>query len=250
MFDLSYKYKQPKVLLTTQNAKTIKGEDLGYKTLICYMSPHKQNTFGRNLCPKATAGCMASCLFTAGRGRFSNVKIGRLRKSEFFLSNKDLFMEQLVTEINTAVRNKKDKQICVRLNGTTDVPFENIKVGKFDNIMSMFPDIQFYDYTKVFARLKKELPKNYHLTFSRAETETNHKESLLALQMGFNVAVVFNVKDETELPSTYMGFKVINGDMHDLVFKHKTNNGKGIIVGLKAKGMAKKDTSGFVVTDF
>lgn len=246
MFDLSYKYKQPKVLLTTQNAKTIKGEDLGYKTLICYMSPHKQNTFGRNLCPKATAGCMASCLFTAGRGRFSNVKIGRLRKSEFFLSNKDLFMEQLVTEINKAVRNKKDKQICVRLNGTTDVPFENIKVGKFDNIMSMFPDVQFYDYTKVFARLKKELPKNYHLTFSRAETETNHKESLLALQMGFNVAVVFNVKDETELPSTYMGFKVINGDMHDLTFLHDKNT----IIGLKAKGMAKKDTSGFVVTDF
>jgi hypothetical protein len=246
MFDLSYKYKQPKVLLTTQNAKTIKGEDLGYKTLICYMSPHKQNTFGRNLCPKATAGCMASCLFTAGRGRFSNVKIGRLRKSEFFLSNKDLFMEQLVTEITKAVRNKKDKQICVRLNGTTDVPFENIKVGKFDNIMSMFPDVQFYDYTKVFARLKKELPKNYHLTFSRAETETNHKESLLALQMGFNVAVVFNVKDETELPTTYMGFKVINGDMHDLTFLHDKNT----IIGLKAKGMAKKDTSGFVVTDF
>jgi hypothetical protein len=246
MFDLSYTYKQPKVLLTTQNAKTIKGEDLGYKTLICYMSPHKQNTFGRNLCPKATAGCMASCLFTAGRGRFSNVKIGRLRKSEFFLSNKDLFMEQLVTEIEKAVRNKKDKNICVRLNGTTDVPFENIKVGGFDNIMSMFPNVQFYDYTKVFARLKKELPKNYHLTFSRAETESNHKETLLALQMGFNVAVVFNVKDETELPSQYQGFKVINGDMHDLTFLHDKNT----IIGLRAKGQARKDTTGFVVRDF
>jgi hypothetical protein len=246
MFDLSYTYKQPKVLLTTQNAKTIKGEDLGYKTLICYMSPHKQNTFGRNLCPKATAGCMASCLFTAGRGAFSNVKIGRLRKSEFFLSNKELFMEQLVTEIKKAIRNKKDKNICVRLNGTTDIPFENIKVGGFDNIMSMFPSIQFYDYTKVFARLKKELPKNYHLTFSRAETESNHKETLLALQMGFNVAVVFNVKDETELPSQYQGFNVVNGDMHDLTFLHDKNT----IIGLKAKGMAKKDTTGFVVRDF
>jgi hypothetical protein len=246
MFDLSYTYKQPKVLLTTQNAKTIKGEDLGYKTLICYMSPHKQNTFGRNLCPKATAGCMSSCLFTAGRGAFSNVKIGRLRKSEFFLSNKELFMEQLVTEIEKAVRNKKDKNICVRLNGTTDVPFENIKVGGFDNIMSMFPNVQFYDYTKVFARLKKELPKNYHLTFSRAETESNHKETLLALQMGFNVAVVFNVKNETELPNEYQGFKVVNGDMHDLTFLHDKNT----IIGLKAKGMAKKDTTGFVVKDF
>jgi hypothetical protein len=132
------------------------------------------------------------------------------------------------------------------LNGTTDIPFENIKVGGFDNIMSMFPSIQFYDYTKVFARLKKELPKNYHLTFSRAETESNHKETLLALQMGFNVAVVFNVKDETELPSQYQGFKVINGDMHDLTFLHDKNT----IIGLKAKGMAKKDTTGFVVKDF
>ena len=250
MFDLGYKYKQPKVLLTTDNAKTIKGEDLGYKTLICYMSPHKQNTFGRNLCPKATAGCMASCLFTAGRGRFSTTKICRLRKSEFFLSNKDLFMELLVTEITKAVRNKKDKQICVRLNGTTDIPFENIKVGKFENIMSMFPDIQFYDYSKIATRFKKELPKNYHLTFSMAETEQNKKECFDLLDKGFNVAVVFNVKDETELPKTYKGFKVVNGDMHDLVFKHKTNSKKGIIVGLKAKGLAKKDTSGFVVTYF
>ena len=250
MFDLSYTYKQPKVLLTTQNAKTIKGEDLGYKTLICYMSPHKQNTFGRNLCPKATAGCMASCLFTAGRGRFSNVKIGRLRKSEFFLSNKELFMEQLVTEIEKAVRNKKDKNICVRLNGTTDVPFENIKVGGFDNIMSKFPEIQFYDYSKVAKRFDKELPKNYHLTFSMAETETNKKECFELLNKGFNVAIVFNVKNETELPNEYKGFKVVNGDLHDLTWLHKSETDKGIIVGLKAKGLARKDTTGFVVRDF
>jgi hypothetical protein len=250
MFDLSYTYKQPKVLLTTQNAKTIKGEDLGYKTLICYMSPHKQNAFGRNLCPKATPGCMASCLFTAGRGAFSNVKIGRLRKSEFFLSNKELFMEQLVTEIKKAIRNKKDKNICVRLNGTTDIPFENIKVGGFDNIMSMFPEITFYDYSKVAKRFDKELPKNYHLTFSMAETETNKKECFELLNKGFNVAVVFDVKDETELPSQYQGFNVVNGDLHDLTWLHKSETDKGIIIGLKAKGQARKDTTGFVVKDF
>ena len=112
--------------------------------------------------------------------------------------------------------------------------------------MSMFPDIQFYDYSKIATRFKKELPKNYHLTFSMAETEQNKKECFDLLDKGFNVAVVFNVKDETELPTTYMGFKVINGDMHDLTFLHDKNT----IIGLKAKGMAKKDTSGFVVTDF
>jgi hypothetical protein len=237
MFDLSYTYKQPKVLLTTDNAKTIKGEDLGYKTLICYMSPHKQNAFGRNLCPKATAGCMASCLFTAGRGAFSNVKIGRLRKSEFFLSNKELFMEQLVTEIEKAVRNKKDKNICVRLNGTTDIPFENIKVGGFDNIMSMFPSIQFYDYTKVFARLKKELPKNYHLTFSMSED--NREIAFDLLSKGVNVAMVFNIKNSNELPKTYKGYEVINGDNDDLTFLHP----KGIILGLKYKKLTGKGAS-------
>jgi len=246
MLYLGYSYKQPKVLFGTENAKTLKGEKLGYTTYILYMSPEKQNTMGKNICPKATAGCAASCLFTAGMGKFSNVMLGRLHKTEYFLRDRENFMNQMVNEITKAVKKHGADKIAIRLNGTSDIPYENIPVGEYKNIMDIFPDVQFYDYTKVFSRLTKQLPNNYHLTFSRAETEANQTEAAKALKLGFNVAAVFAVKDETELPSTYMGHNVISGDNHDLTFLY----GNGVIVGLKAKGDAKKDTTGFVIRDF
>ena len=242
MFNLGYTYKRPKTLFGTQNAKTIKGEKLGYTTLILYMSPEKQNTAGKNLCAHASEGCKAACLFTAGRGKFSNVMTARIHKTEYFLREKALFLEQVYNEVAKGYK-KHGKALAVRLNGTSDIPYENIPVGGFKNIMAMFPDVQFYDYTKIFNRLTKQLPSNYHLTFSRAETATNQKEAQQAIDLGFNVAAVFKVKDETELPETYMNAKVINGDEHDLTFLH----GNGVIVGLKAKGEAKKDTTGFVI---
>ncbi len=246
MFNLGYTYKKPTTLFGTQNAKTIKGEQLGYTTYILYMSPQKQNTMGKNICPKATAGCAAACLFTAGRGKFSNVMKGRLNKTEYFLRDKANFMNDVAKEIAKGVKKHGADKMSVRLNGTSDIPYENIPVGGFKNIMEMFPDVQFYDYTKVFKRLTKELPKNYHLTFSRAETVENQKEVDIALSLGFNVASVFAIKNETELPAEYKGVKVINGDEHDLTFLH----GNGVIVGLKAKGEAKKDDTGFVIRDF
>lgn len=245
MFHLNYEYKQPTTLFTTENAKTTKGEELGFKTFIIYMSPHKQNSMGKNICPNATPGCSASCLFTAGMGKFSTVKVGRLNKTEFFLRDKNNFMNQMVKELEKGYK-KYGKNLVVRLNGTSDIPYENIAVGGKKNIMELFPDVQFYDYTKIFSRLLKELPTNYHLTFSRAETAMNQREAELALSLGFNVAMVFAVKDETQLPSEYNGYKVVNGDMHDLTFLH----GNGVILGLKAKGDAKKDKSGFVVRKF
>jgi hypothetical protein len=246
MFDLSYKYKKPTKLFGTQNAKTIKGEELGYTTHIIYLSPEKQNSKGKNICPKATKGCAESCLFTAGMGKFSNVMLGRLHKTEYFLNDRNSYMNDIVKEIQKAIDKKTDKELAFRLNGTSDIPYENIAVGGFKNIMEMFPNVQFYDYTKIFSRLVKPLPKNYHLTFSWAETSDNHEECFRALEIGFNVAAVFAVKNETELPKTYKGFEVINGDLHDLTFLHKKN----VIVGLKAKGKAIKDTSGFVIRDF
>lgn len=243
MFNLGHTYKQPTKLFGTQNAKTQKGEKLGYTTYILYMSPEKQNSMGKNICPKATAGCKAACLFTAGRGKFNNVMKGRLNKTEYFLQNRTAFMEQVAKEISSGIKKHGAGAMCVRLNGTSDIPYENIPVGGFKNIMAMFPDVQFYDYTKIFSRLTKELPSNYHLTFSRAETKQNQDEAQQAIDLGFNVAAVFKVKDETELPETYMNAKVINGDEHDLTFLH----GTGVIVGLKAKGEAKKDTTGFVI---
>lgn len=250
MFQHNYQYKQPKVLFGVQNAKTIKSIPLGYMTFILYTSPDKQNSTGKTLCAHSTPGCRTSCLFTAGRGKFSNVAMARIHKAEYFLRNRNEFMEQVSKEITAGIKKYGAENICIRLNGTSDIPYENIPVGDHKNIMEMYPTVQFYDYTKNPNRFKKELPANYHLTFSMAETIENKINCFKLLDMGFNIAAVFNVKNETELPTHYRGYKVIDGDQHDLTFKHKQpNNTKGIILGLKAKGDAKKDQTGFVIKD-
>jgi hypothetical protein len=129
-----------------------------------------------------------------------------------------------------------------RPNLTSDLMFEEVENADGQTLMQKFPDPQFYDYTKSFQRMAKfinrspEFPSNYHLTFSRSE----HNETLcdMVLQMGGNVAVVFR----DQLPKTWKGFEVVNGDENDLRFRDK----QGVVVGLIEKGLAKKDETGFV----
>jgi hypothetical protein len=242
MFNLGYTYKRPKKLFGTQNAKTIKGEKLGYTTFIIYMSPERQNSLGKNLCAHASEGCKKSCLFTAGMGAFTNVIKGRLNKTEYFLRERSLFLDHVYNEVAKGYK-KHGSSLAVRLNGTSDIPYENLIIKDNKNIMQLFPDVQFYDYTKDFSRMLKPQAANYHLTYSVDERPVTKINAVTALSSGKNVAMVFNVKNESELPSEYMGFPVINGDEHDLTFLH----GNGVIVGLKAKGKAKKDKTGFVI---
>jgi len=212
-------------LLTTNNHKTIKGEKLGYITYIMYLSPHKQNSKGINLCSHASAGCSSACLFKSGfGGMYNSVQMARKNKTEWFLSNRNEFMLTLVKEISKAVIKHKDKAILtIRLNGTSDIRFEKIKVQDNKNIFELFPDVQFYDYTKNPKRFN-ELPSNYHLTFSRSET--NDIDAMKLLKQGYNVAMVFN-----KVPTEYNGYKVIVGDETDLRFLDE----RGVIVGLKYK---------------
>ena len=221
------------ILLSTKNSKTIKGAKLGYKTYIMYLAPYNQNSQGINVCSHASQGCAEACLFRSGfGGMYKGVEAGRVKKTEYFLSNRTEFLFQLKKEIETAIRLNIDKAIPVfRLNGTSDLPFEKYRIfegGK--NIFELFPDVQFYDYTKNHIRFMKELPTNYHLTFSRSET--NDKKSLELLNKGFNVAMVFN-----KLPDTYKGFTVVNGDKDDLRFL----DAKNVIVGLKYKNITGKN---------
>lgn len=234
-----------KPLLSTNNHKTIKGEKLGYLTYIMYMSPYTANSKGINVCSHASKGCSDSCLVGSGfGGMYSNVMQGRRNKTEYFLSSRVEFLHQLKSEIEKAIAKNKDKAIVTfRLNGTSDIPFEKFKIFDGKNIFELFPDIQFYDYTKNYLRFDKLLPSNYHLTFSRSET--NQIKSLELLKRGFNVAMVFD-----KLPLTYDGFEVVNGDETDLRFLDKHN----VIVGLKYKKMTGKGadnklafTSGFVI---
>ena len=218
-----------KLLSVGSDAKTPKGEKLGYLTAIMYLAPF--NLSGTNICPMAElAKCHAPCLNTAGRGVMSNVQKSRLAKTRFYLDDRPAFMAQLRKEIKAFEKKcKKDGfKPAVRLNGTSDIRWETT------GIMDEFPDIQFYDYTKIPNR--KNLPANYSLTWSYSGANERYVEMR---PDSYNWAVVFR----DGLPSTFKGRKVIDGDETDLRFLDP----KGVVVGLKAKGKARKDQSGFVV---
>ena len=229
-------------LLTIENAKTVKGEVLGYLTGILYLAPADESVphGGKNLCPLASKGCAAACLFSAGRGHLDKVRNARIAKTLYMLQNPEGFEKDLFESISFVVRKaaKMGLKPAIRLNGTSDIAWE-----KVSNILAAFPTVQFYDYTKVWSRVlaygRGALPANYHLTFSRSEENAEHVQ-LIIEETDAIVAVVFSSK---KLPASYMGREVINGDEHDLRFLDK----KGVIVGLSAKGKAKKDLSGFVV---
>ena len=228
-------------LLTTANAKIRKGEKIGYKTFGIHLAPASLSGF--NVCKDASLGCTASCLNTAGMGAFSNVQLARIEKTRLFFKNKTIFLVILWEEVERAIRSasKKNLTAVFRLNLTSDLPWEKIKLNN-QSIFEAFPQVTFYDYTKsperMTAFLAGEMPKNYHLTFSRSETNGAIAESIL--KSGGNVAMVFR----KSLPSQYLGAKVVNGDETDLRFL----DGAGKIVGLVEKGKAKKDESGFVIT--
>lgn len=226
-------------LLTLSNTKTRKGEARGFVTFILHLAPG--NLSGFQVCPGASRGCLASCLNTAGRGRFAQIQAARIAKTRRFFEDRAGFMLQLADDIRAAVRfaNRRGLTLAIRLNGTSDIRWENIPAGDFPNLMAMFPAITFYDYSKLANR--RNLPPNYRLTFSRAE----HNDAKVpdAIAAGHNVAVVFDTGKTADLPATFRGLPVIDGDADDLRFLDPA----GVVVGLRAKGSAKGDRSGFVV---
>jgi len=221
-------------LLSTTNTKIKKGEKFGWTTFGLSLAP--ANLSGKQLCPHRSKGCELACLNTAGMGVFSNVQEARIAKSKYLIEEKNSFVAQLKKELIAAEKKSKKlgMKIAVRLNVLSDLPWYNMIE------MSEYPNIQFYDYTPNVSRmiqfLRGELPENYHLTFSRKENNQSKVE--LIASMGGNIAAVFDT-----LPDTYLGKKVIDGDETDLRFM----DDKNVIVGLKAKGKGKKDTSGFVI---
>lgn len=220
-------------LLTIANSKTTKGEAAGYLTGILYLAP--ADLSGVNLCPYSSPGCRAACLNTAGRGAFKSIQESRVIKTLGFLNNREGFIEQLHDDIKALRRLafRLGLTPVVRLNGTSDITWERVA----PELMHANSDIQFYDYTKYPPTARISRPANYHLTYSASE-ETGILDVRAALDAGLNVAVVFRAD---ELPSTYFGHLVIDGDAHDLRFLDP----RGVIVGLKAKGKAKRDETGF-----
>lgn len=232
-------------LLSTANPKLQKGTKLGYLSFILHLAPADVSGVV-NTCPKATAGCKSACLNTAGRGGMFKkgestnvIQQARIRKTKLFHEDRDQFLTLLHFDIMKAVGQATRAGLTpvFRLNGTSDIAWEKYEVpGTGKNIFELWSNVQFYDYTKIRNRKVKHLA-NYHLTFSKADG--NDMDARLAAADGTNVAVVFS----HGLPESYLGRKVVNGDETDLRFLDP----KGVVIGLKAKGRAKKDTSGFVV---
>ena len=248
------------ILSIGADSKTVKGQTKGYLTGIIYMLSHTDGPAAAGmkgtLCPNAVnAGCDQACLVSAGRGSFSSVIEGRKKRTLAFLERRDAFMIALWYDIAALTkRAERASQVpCVRLNGTSDIDYTKITFtapnGETGNIFQHFPHITFYDYTKNVHYKREQLPDNYYLTFSYSQFSDTyaHKALSAAKRNESGLAVVFRDR----LPETFMGLPVVDADKTDLRFTDKeTNRIKGAyIAGLKAKGKAKKDTSGFVIDD-
>jgi hypothetical protein len=254
MFDLD---APPRDLLTLGNPKTAKGTKHGVHTAIMHLAPAFVS--GRNTCPHATDGCRAACLNTAGRGGIgldsqglNTIQAARIRRTRYFHADRTGFLELLVAEIEKHVKACERHGVipAVRLNGTSDLPWERFSVVRngrtFPHVFAAFPRVTFYDYTKWPIRLRKVAGiRNYSLTYSLAES--NDSTAADALRSGVNVAAVFDTRKSGDLPAAFTidgeTRVVIDGDATDLRFRDPKG---GVIVGLRAKGRAKSDRTGFV----
>lgn len=238
-------FKSKALLSVSADAKTTKGETLGFLTGILYLAP--ATTTKWNTCSMAkVAQCDKACLYSAGRGAFSSVQSARISKTEWFFTERDSFMQQLVVDITKLVNKARKQSLTplVRLNGTSDIRWESVAFTDVNgieqsNIFDVFPDVQFYDYTKDVNR--KALPSNYDLTFSYSGVDGFQPFVDKAFKKGMRIAVVF--RKEIDIPVSFKGIKVVSGDKSDV--RHLDDD--GVIVGLYAKGQAKLDMTGFVV---
>jgi hypothetical protein len=242
--------KRKNVLSISADAKTIKGQKLGFLTGILYFAPSEISGF--QVCPSAKlAQCEKACLYTAGRGAFNSIQAARIAKTKRFFNDRDNFMLDLIYSINALIKKAEKLNLTplVRLNGTSDIAFENIyfdyefannKVRSV-NIFQLFNDVQFYDYTKIPTR--KNIPANYDLTFSYSGVNTFApmiKKAALNDKLA-RIAVVFDKIEN--IPSRFLDREVLLGDNSDVRHMDAHNS----IVALYAKGKAKNDYSGFIV---
>lgn len=164
-------------IFSVDSAKAIKAQGFGYLNAIHYMAPASVAGVG-NLCPKATAGCLAACLgwysgqagMVASDADINSVRQSRMDKARRFMEDRAAYMRDVVQSIILAERKatRMGLRLCVRMNGSTDIAWEGIVCERdgvrYRNLMEAFTHIQFVDYTKIASRMRRPLPANYHLT--------------------------------------------------------------------------------------
>lgn len=229
------------------NPKLAKSLKINVMSAPMHLAPAEISGF--QVCPMSSAGCRAACLHTAGNPAFMAQKFkSRNDRTQAYFTNRKAFMTALAYEIAKLEIKARaaDMLPAIRLNATSDIPWESVRVftghHRFDNLMTMFPGVVFYDYTKRHNRTK--LPVNYSLTYSLAED--NDARAIKAHRNGMNIAAVFDIGRTKPMIESFSlagtTIPVIDGDEHD----YRPADARGVIVGLRAKGLARKDTSGFV----
>ena len=243
------------------NPKVAKNMKQGVMSFPLHLAP--ADLSGYNTCAMASKGCKAACLHTAGNPAYMAQKEkSRIDKTRAYFSHRETFMALLAFEIDAARKKarKAGMKCGIRLNATSDIPWERVRVDAWACIMDMFPTVAFYDYTKITKRAiacahgAAHWPVNYHLTFSKAED--NDRDVWRVLGAGGNVAIVYSpdrLNDVLEHGHVFgprtahdhvpVVYEAIDGDEHDF----RPIDPPGHIVALKAKGDARNDTSGFVV---
>ena len=248
-----------KLIGVGNNAKTVKGDGSEYLTAILYLAPadlalgyildgsklikldftdELYCSTAINLCPMAeAAGCKPGCLNSAGRGAMNTVQNARIRKAVMLRDTPELFFDLLRIDLDKFQKycQKRDIQPVVRLNGTSDRNWKDVILD--------YPAIQFYDYSKVYNRVKKNWPGNYHLTLSYSEANNEYRDKVVEYANNYNTNLAVVFRDKNKIPATFLGRPVINGDADDLRFLDP----EGVVVALYAKGKAKHDQSGFVI---
>jgi hypothetical protein len=237
-------FQTKNLLSVSRDSKTVKGEKLGFLTGILYLAPASTTKY--NTCAMSTiAQCAEACLYTAGRGAMNCTKRGRINKTIWFFEERETFMHKLCKNIQSLINKATRMGLTplLRLNGTSDIKWENVSFTIndtfYNNIFEAFPDVAFYDYTKIANR--DNIPSNYDLTFSYSGVISYQKYVNIARAKGMRIAVVF--RSVSIIPTTFMGLPVIGGDNSDIRHVEPKNT----IVALYAKGAAKRDTTGFVV---
>lgn len=241
-------------LLGVTNAKTSKGEELGYMTAIIYLKPSKE------LCPASiAAGCLNACLYSAGRGKFGDVKNSRIRKTLLLEMNPPIFQEKLTRELVAfGIKAYKNSMIPLfRGNGTSDVPaaFYRVSLDAANAILESLgiPLIEDYDYTKRLNP-KAWMDKHVTLSYSGANPAYAKRAIQTAFKHSKGLAVVMSKEVIKRLQEgncferiVHGMFNFIDGDKHDIRVLDDIKPDVLNVVVLKAKGDAIKDTSGFVV---
>lgn len=233
--DIAAAWRPAGAILTAHSPKTAKGEKMGFLSAIAYLAPHTIATT-KSVCPFSTPACRDACLNSSGTGGLPRQVNARKNRTELWRRDPDGFLAKVAMEIFdlSALAADAGVQLAVRINGTSDIFFEQYRTPNGQTLMELFPSVQFYDYTKAPISVRGPIPDNYHLTYSMAEH--NAAEAAAYLKAGQSVAVV--VPDDSHKIGWFLlgdqEINVVDGDEHDLRFLDPP----GSLVMLSPKGKA------------